>query len=516
MTAEISRADEVEMRWRWSGDGTQYLENTEITYWSVATFATFPTYEGARPCVSNTWLARVKIVPDDAVWSAGFLGDIPFRPTFNSGDVPHSPLSPSSALKASMLRAVQSSSLTHSLTHSLTRLASQFPRLEPNKATSGRSTSIAMFDVWILYYVPYSCCRMHCSLVAQCIMSAYSVLLGASVLKHGRPAAPTTSPIRDRMILVPNQDPVCSWFQCKSVAPTKFHDSGYPIRRSWFQRQELLPQNLCIAESGQQNRATKNDKSKWSVEDPTRNARAQAHNIRKLPELRGVQRNTNEVDPITAWNFIFSDDMVRAILKWTNIKLQNARTKYKNETRREFRYCYATEMKAFLELSNHENVNTIFATDGSGREIFRMKNKSQIPTQFLPARSREVGSSTHGFTNKMTLVSNVPKKGKAVIVISAVHHSKEDDQSLGKPEIITFYNSTQGGVDTSEGIWAHLNIVVLRANEGKVRCEWNSVGNKGRGTGDPRENPQTSGIVRHDSHLRKSGVNRLGIQSGSP
>ncbi|KAJ8865821.1 hypothetical protein PR048_033343 [Dryococelus australis] len=31
------------------------------------------------------------------------------------------------------------------------------------------------------------------------------------------------------------------------------------------------------------------------------------------------------------------------------------------------------------------------------------------------------------------------------------------------------------------------------------------------GTGDPRENPPTSGIVRHDPHLRKSGVNRLGI-----
>ncbi|KAJ8883346.1 hypothetical protein PR048_015189 [Dryococelus australis] len=30
-------------------------------------------------------------------------------------------------------------------------------------------------------------------------------------------------------------------------------------------------------------------------------------------------------------------------------------------------------------------------------------------------------------------------------------------------------------------------------------------------TGDPRENPPTNGIVRHDSHLRKSGVTRLGI-----
>ncbi|KAJ8898188.1 hypothetical protein PR048_003548 [Dryococelus australis] len=36
------------------------------------------------------------------------------------------------------------------------------------------------------------------------------------------------------------------------------------------------------------------------------------------------------------------------------------------------------------------------------------------------------------------------------------------------------------------------------------------------GTKNPRENQPTSGIVRHDSHLRKSGVNRLGIEPRSP
>ncbi|KAJ8876498.1 hypothetical protein PR048_020943 [Dryococelus australis] len=35
-------------------------------------------------------------------------------------------------------------------------------------------------------------------------------------------------------------------------------------------------------------------------------------------------------------------------------------------------------------------------------------------------------------------------------------------------------------------------------------------------TGDLRENPPTSGIVRHDSHLRKSGVNRPGVEHSSP
>ncbi|KAJ8881827.1 hypothetical protein PR048_018313 [Dryococelus australis] len=35
-------------------------------------------------------------------------------------------------------------------------------------------------------------------------------------------------------------------------------------------------------------------------------------------------------------------------------------------------------------------------------------------------------------------------------------------------------------------------------------------------TGDPRENPPTNSIVRDDSHIRESGVNRPGIEPGSP
>ncbi|KAJ8886124.1 hypothetical protein PR048_012333 [Dryococelus australis] len=48
-------------------------------------------------------------------WLAGFLGDLPFPPPFHSDAAPYSPQSPSSALKTSMLSAVQISSLTHSL-----------------------------------------------------------------------------------------------------------------------------------------------------------------------------------------------------------------------------------------------------------------------------------------------------------------------------------------------------------------------------------------------------------------
>ncbi|KAJ8894992.1 hypothetical protein PR048_000300 [Dryococelus australis] len=45
-----------------------------------------------------------------------------------------------------------------------------------------------------------------------------------------------------------------------------------------------------------------------------------------------------------------------------------------------------------------------------------------------------------------------------------------------------------------------LNIEVLRADEGEARWIWSTAGMKGRGSGDPRENLPTSGIVQHDSH----------------
>ncbi|KAJ8882030.1 hypothetical protein PR048_018518 [Dryococelus australis] len=63
----------------------------------------------------HSGFSHVGIVPDDGVGRRGFLGDFPFTPPFNSGAAPHTHLDhPSSALKASMLRAVQISSLPRS------------------------------------------------------------------------------------------------------------------------------------------------------------------------------------------------------------------------------------------------------------------------------------------------------------------------------------------------------------------------------------------------------------------
>ncbi|KAG5863293.1 hypothetical protein JTB14_034894 [Gonioctena quinquepunctata] len=75
------------------------------------------------------------------------------------------------------------------------------------------------------------------------------------------------------------------------------------------------------------------------------------------------------------------------------------------------------------------------------------KNKKKIPIEFLPAKKRDVESSSFGFTGDLTLVSYVPKKNKAVLLISSMHHTPDIEPNNKKPEIIMYYNSTKGGVD---------------------------------------------------------------------
>lgn len=76
------------------------------------------------------------------------------------------------------------------------------------------------------------------------------------------------------------------------------------------------------------------------------------------------------------------------------------------------------------------------------------KNKKEIPPEFLPNKIREVGSSVFGFQDNITIVSYVPKKNKAVILLSTMDDTGEIDQITKKPDIILNYNKTKCGVDT--------------------------------------------------------------------
>lgn len=81
------------------------------------------------------------------------------------------------------------------------------------------------------------------------------------------------------------------------------------------------------------------------------------------------------------------------------------------------------------------------------------KDKREIPNKFLDVKQRPVNSSMFAFKDKCTLVSYVSNKKKQVILLSTMHDddvvdNNPDSPTFGKPEIVLFYNSSKGGVDT--------------------------------------------------------------------
>lgn len=76
------------------------------------------------------------------------------------------------------------------------------------------------------------------------------------------------------------------------------------------------------------------------------------------------------------------------------------------------------------------------------------RNKVEIPSEMQKSKSREEKSSVFGFNRQLTLVSYVPKKNKAVILLSSMHHDmKISEENDKKPDIILHYNDTKSGVD---------------------------------------------------------------------
>lgn len=86
------------------------------------------------------------------------------------------------------------------------------------------------------------------------------------------------------------------------------------------------------------------------------------------------------------------------------------------------------------------------------------KNKKEVPLEFLPNKTRMVRTAVFGFQSDKVLVSYVPRKNKAVILLSTMHDEAHIDASSNKPEIIMDYNATKGGVDTVDKLCATYSV----------------------------------------------------------
>jgi len=124
------------------------------------------------------------------------------------------------------------------------------------------------------------------------------------------------------------------------------------------------------------------NKYKWSADEfVSKNTRTARHNIiTQIPGLRGPVKNMGDTaNPSNIWNTFFTDSIISEILTWTNVKIDSVREKYKqmssftkNVDEIELRSLFGLLFYTAVFKSNHESSELLFATDGTGREIFRL------------------------------------------------------------------------------------------------------------------------------------------------
>lgn len=96
------------------------------------------------------------------------------------------------------------------------------------------------------------------------------------------------------------------------------------------------------------------------------------------------------------------------------------------------------------------------------------KNKKEIPPIIVQTKDRRPCSSMFAFLRKGVLVSYVPKKNKNVLLFSTLHSGDKIDESTFdkcKPEIVTFYNATKGGVDVVDELISQYTV-------SRNSCRW--------------------------------------------
>ncbi|XP_024086112.1 piggyBac transposable element-derived protein 4-like [Cimex lectularius] len=95
------------------------------------------------------------------------------------------------------------------------------------------------------------------------------------------------------------------------------------------------------------------------------------------------------------------------------------------------------------------------------RGFLMLAQLKKIKDRYQTILSISQHSSLFRFNNGNTLVSYIPKKGKNVILVSSLHETNAIDQNTReqqKPEVITFYNTTKGGVDTTDQMCATFSV----------------------------------------------------------
>lgn len=119
----------------------------------------------------------------------------------------------------------------------------------------------------------------------------------------------------------------------------------------------------------------------WSSVAPATNVRTRGHNI--IVDLPGVIRPAKELgrncSEVAAWFRLITDNILEEVLLYTNRKMEEIRKNFYDHNTYLVPDLVLIEFKAFPGLlfsstffkSNNEDLSSIFATGGTGRDIFR-------------------------------------------------------------------------------------------------------------------------------------------------
>lgn len=120
---------------------------------------------------------------------------------------------------------------------------------------------------------------------------------------------------------------------------------------------------------------------KWCSISPDTNVRTRSHNIIvHLPGVIGPAKLLGKsCTELASWTCIFTNNILDEVLLCSNKKMETIRNNFSDNCKYLAADIDLVELKAFLGLlfftaifkSNDEDLSSIFATDGTGREIFR-------------------------------------------------------------------------------------------------------------------------------------------------
>lgn len=123
------------------------------------------------------------------------------------------------------------------------------------------------------------------------------------------------------------------------------------------------------------------NRKKWAKTPPASSRTRVTNIVSHIPGLSGPCRTNKPTTPLQALSFFLDEYIINEVIARTNEKITELQATYGDQALscQFINHVDEVEMRAFLGLlylagvfkSSHEDINSLFATDGTGRDIFR-------------------------------------------------------------------------------------------------------------------------------------------------